>query len=109
MKVRRGLPRFSWRPVALAMRRFKGFPQPVVFGGVGPWQRVIYAALLAKLIKGMVAGRPPGRLVLLVDRETVGELGAVVGQDGVNFVREVGQEAFEEAGGRRSISFGMDL
>src|SRR4029453_4821122 len=60
----------------------EAFHQAVGLRGVGPGKAVIDAALLAKLIKGMVAGRPPGRLVLLVDRETVGELGRVVGRCG---------------------------
>jgi hypothetical protein len=50
-----------------------------------------------------------GRLVLHVDGETVGELGAVVGQDGVNAMWEVGQEAAEEAGRRLGIAPPMDL
>jgi hypothetical protein len=54
------------------------------------------AALSTEAIKGMVAGGPAGRLVLHVDSEAVGELGAVVGQDSMNLVREVGQEALEE-------------
>src|SRR5579859_6482471 len=70
---------------------------------------MIDAALLTKLIKGMIAGRPPGRLVLLVDGEAIGELGAIVGQDDMNVVREMGQEAFEEAGSGCSVPPGMDL
>src|SRR5215208_497917 len=72
-------------------------------------QAMFDAALLAEAIKGMVAGRPAGRLVLHVDGEAVGELGAVVGQDGMNLVREMGQEAREEAGCRLAIPSGMDL
>jgi hypothetical protein len=76
---------------------------------VRPSQAMIDAALLTKLIKGMIAGRPPGRLVLLVDGEAIGELGAIVGQDGMNVVREMGQEAFEKAGSGCSVPPGMDL
>jgi hypothetical protein len=57
----------------------------------------------------MIAGRPPGWLVLLVDGEAVGELGAIVSQDGVNIVGEVGQEALEEAGRSLAVSLGVDL
>jgi hypothetical protein len=76
---------------------------------VRPGQPMGDAVLLAEPVKGMIAGRPSGRLVLLVDGEAVGELGAVVGQDGVNFVRKVGQEALEEAGRGLAVSFGVDL
>jgi len=57
----------------------------------------------------MVAGGPAGRLVLHVDGKAIGELGAVVGQDGMNLVREVGQEALEEGRGRLAVPSGMDL
>jgi len=76
---------------------------------VGLCQAMVDAVPLAEPIKGMIAGRPPGWFVLLVDGEAVGELGAVVGQDGVNIVREVGQEALEEAGCGLAVSSGMDL
>ena len=66
-------------------------------------------ALLTEAIKRMVAGGPAGRLVLHVDGEAVGELGAVVGQDGINLVREVGQEALQEGGCRLAVPSGMDL
>jgi hypothetical protein len=87
----------------------EAFDHAVGLRVIGLGQTVIDAALLAELVKGMVAGRFPGRLVLLVDGEAVGELGAVVGQDGMNLVREVGQEAFEEAGRSGSVPPGMDL
>nr|WP_244524938.1 MULTISPECIES: hypothetical protein [Bradyrhizobium] len=76
---------------------------------VGLGQAMVDAVLLAEPIKGMTAGRPTGRLVLLVDGETVGELGAIVGQDGVNIMREVGQEALEEAGRSLAVPPGVDL
>ena len=87
----------------------EAFDHAVGLRVVGPGQAVLDATLLAELIKGVVAGRCPGRLVLLIDGEAVGELGAVVGQDGVNIVREVGQEAFEEAGRGCPVPPGMDL
>src|ERR1700753_4117937 len=76
---------------------------------VGLGQTVFDAALLAELVKGVIAGLLSGWLVLLVDGKAVGELGAVVGQDGVALVREVGQEALEEAGRGGSVSPRMDL
>jgi hypothetical protein len=87
----------------------EAFDHAVGLRVVGPGQAVFDAVLLAEPIKGMVAGRSPGRLVLLVDGEAVGELGTVVGQDGMNVVREVRQEAFEEAGRGCSVPPGMDL
>jgi hypothetical protein len=72
-------------------------------------QAMLDTALLAEAIKRMVAGGPAGRLVLHVDGEAVGELGAIVGQDGMNLVREVGQEALEEGRCRLAIPPGMDL
>ena len=50
----------------------------------------------ADAIEGMSAGRSIARLVLHVDSEAVGELAAIVGQNGVNAMREVGQEPIEE-------------
>ena len=57
----------------------------------------------------MFAGGPAGRLVLHVDREAVGELGAIVGEDGMHQVGEVGQEALEEARGSLAVAPWMDL
>ncbi len=59
-------------------------------------------------IEGVSAGRPIVRLVLHVDGEAIGELAAIVGEDGVNAMREVAEEAFEEAGGGVTIAPGMD-
>jgi hypothetical protein len=87
----------------------EAFDQAVGLRMIRPGQTMFDAALLAVSIKGMVAGRPAGRLVLHVDGEAVGELGAVVGQDGMNLVREVGQEALEEGRCRLAIPSGMDL
>ena len=76
---------------------------------VRPGQAMVDAALLAEPIKRVIAGRPVRRLVLLVDGEAIGELGAIVGEDGVNGVREVGEETRQEAGGRPAVPSGMDL
>ena len=87
----------------------EAFDQAVGLRMIRLGQTMFDAALLAASIKGMVAGRTAGRLILHVDGEAVGELGAVVGQDGMNLVREVGQEAREEGGCRLAIPSGMDL
>jgi hypothetical protein len=49
------------------------------------------------------------RLVLHIDREAVSELGAVVGEDGVNGMREVSKEALQEPGRGVGIPLGMDF
>ncbi|MGY2810739.1 hypothetical protein ACVIHF_007469 [Bradyrhizobium sp. USDA 4506] len=85
------------------------FDESVGLRMVGLGQAMLDAALSAELIKGVVAGRLPGRLVLLVDGEAVGELGTVVGEDSVNLVRKISQEALKETGRGRSVPLGMDL
>nr|WP_244558686.1 hypothetical protein [Bradyrhizobium brasilense] len=85
------------------------FDESVGLRMVGLGQAMLDGALSAELIKGVVAGRLPGRLVLLVDGEAVGELGTVVGEDSVNLVRKISQEALKETGRGRSVPPGMDL
>jgi hypothetical protein len=87
----------------------EAFDQAVGLGMIRLGQAVFDAALLTEAIKRMVARGPAGRLVLHVDGEAVGEFGAVVSQDRMNLVREVGQEALEEGRGRLTIPSGMDL
>ncbi len=62
---------------------------------------MINLVLGAEEIERVIAGRPALRLVLHIDGEAIGELGAVVGQNGVNAMREVSQELREES--RRSL------
>jgi len=64
---------------------------------------------LQRRSKGWLPEGRPGRLVLHVNGEAVGELGAVVGQDRMNRVREVSQEALEEGRCGFAIPSGMDL
>jgi hypothetical protein len=87
----------------------EAFDQAVGLRMIRLGQAMLDTALLAEAIKRVVAGGPAGRLVLHVEGEAVGELGAVVGQDGMNIVREVGQEALEEGRCRLGIPPGMDL
>src|SRR3979409_813291 len=63
----------------------------------------------ADAIEGMSAGRSIARLCLHVDSEAVGELAAIVGQNGVNAMRELGEEAFEECCSGFGIAPGMNL
>jgi hypothetical protein len=57
----------------------------------------------------MAAGRFVLWLVLHVDCEAVGELAAIVCEDGVNGVREVRQEPLEKACRGLGVAAGMDL
>src|SRR6478672_869459 len=66
-------------------------------------------AVGAEQIERVLAGRPAGRLVLHIDRKAIGELGAVVGQDGMNAIWEVSEESREEARRRLGIAPCMDL
>jgi hypothetical protein len=76
---------------------------------VGSGEAVLNALACAKLIEWMLARGLVGRLVLLVDGEAVGELGAIVGENGVHRMREVGQEALQEPFRRLGIPLWMKL
>ena len=76
---------------------------------IRPGQAVINLMIGAEEIERMIAGRAPGRLVLHIDGEAVGELGAIVGQDGVNAMWEVGQETREEGRRRLGVAPSVDL
>ena len=67
------------------------------------------ASLGAEPIEGVTAGWLVLRLVLHIDGEAVGELGAVVGEDGMNGMREVNEEALQEPGRGVGIPLGMDF
>jgi len=56
------------------------------------------------LARGFVVG-----LGFLVDGEAIGELGAVVGQDGVDREREAVEEALEKTGGSGGAAIGEDF
>jgi hypothetical protein len=87
----------------------EAFDETIGLWPIGSGQTVIDLMAGANEIERMLAGRPTGRLVLHVNREAVGELGAIVGQDGMNGMREVGQEPLEEAGRSFGIAPAMDL
>jgi hypothetical protein len=70
-------------------------------------EAVINLVVGADEIERVMAGRPALRLVLHIDGKAVGEFGAVVGQDGVNAIWEVGQEPPEKA--RRSLSIAPSM
>jgi hypothetical protein len=92
-----GLPADGFSDAAV-----EAFDEAVGLRPIRSGQAVINLAVGTDEIERVIAGRPVLRLVLHIDGKAVGELGTVVGQDGVNAEREVGQESPEE--GRRSLS-----
>ena len=97
-----GLPANSFGDAAV-----KALDKTVGLRPIRSGQAVIDLLFGADEIERVMAGRPALWLVLHVDGKTVGELGAVVGQDGVNAIGEVGQEAPEKA--RRSLSIAPSM
>jgi hypothetical protein len=87
-----GLPADGLRDPAV-----EAFDEAVGLRPIGSGQAVIDFVGGADDIEWMIAGRPAWRLVLHINGKAVGELGAIVGQDGMNGMREVGQESLEEA------------
>jgi hypothetical protein len=79
--------------------------EAVGLGPIGPGEAMIDALPGATSIEGMAAGGLVEGLVLHVDGEAVGELAAIVGEDGVDRVREVS----EEAGRGLAVPPGVDL
>ncbi len=63
----------------------------------------------AKAIKGVIAGRFVVGLALFVDGETVGEFGAVIGQDGMNLEWKAVEKALQEGRGGDGAAIGQDL
>ena len=61
----------------------EAFDQAVGLRPIGFGQSVVNVVFGADPIEGMAAGGPIARLVLHVDGEAVGELAAVIGQNGV--------------------------
>ena len=67
------------------------------------------AVAQAEAVDGMAAGRFVGGLALHVDGEAVGELAAVVGEECVDRIGEVDEEAIEEGSGGGAVAAAMDL
>ena len=76
---------------------------------VGSGEAVLNAFACAKSIERMLARGFVVRLVFLVDGEAVGELGAIVGENGMHRMREVGQEALQESFRSLGIPLRMNL
>lgn len=75
----------------------------------GLCQAMLDTAALAEPVEGMAAGGLAGRFVPGVDRAAVGELAAIVGEDGVDGLREVVEEALDDGDGRGRIALGMKI
>ena len=103
------MPRFGSRPIASANTAIEAFDETIGLRPIGPGQAVQDASTCAEDIERVSAGRSIARLVFHIDSEAVGELRAIVGQDGVHIVREVDEEPFQE--GRRGVGVAplMDL
>ena len=93
----------------LAQAAVEAFDHAVGLRSEGTDQTVGDPTLGTDAIEGMLARGFVVRLVFLVDSEAVGELGAVVGEDGVDGEREGGEKAFEEVGRGGGPAIGQDL
>jgi hypothetical protein len=83
--------------------------QAVGLWPIGLGQAMINLVLSADTIERMPTGGPIERLVLHVDGEAICELAAIVGQDGMNLMGEVGEEAIEESCCGIAVAPWMDL
>jgi len=104
-----GRAAFGFKSDGLAYATVEAFDQAVGLRPVGPNETVEDASFGAEFVEGMVAGRLILRLVLHVDGEAVGELTAVVGEDGVHRMGEVCQKSFQKSGSGFGIAARMDL
>jgi len=87
----------------------EAFDEAVGLWPIGSGQAVIDLLVGADEIERVIAGRPARRFVLHIDGKAVGELGAIVGQDGMNGMWEVSQEALQEARRSFGIAPSMDF
>jgi hypothetical protein len=87
----------------------EAFGETVGLRPVGSGETVVDLALGAETIEGMSTGGSIVRLVLHIDGEAIRELTAIVGEDRMNTMWKVREEAFEEAGCGVGIAPGMDL
>jgi hypothetical protein len=87
----------------------EAFDETIGLRAEGSGEAVVDLVLGAETIEGMSAGRAIVRLVLQVDGEAIGELTAIVGEDGMNAMRKMREEAFEKASGGLAIAPGVDL
>jgi hypothetical protein len=93
----------------LAEASVEAFDHAVGLRPEGLGEAVGDGALGADPVEGVLAGGFVLGFALFVDGEAVGELGAVVGQDGVNREREAVEKAGEETGGGGGPAVGQDF
>ena len=87
----------------------EAFNEPIGLGSKGSCEPMLNAMTGAHFVEGMLSGRLVLGLSLHVDSEAIGELAAVVCENGVNRMREVGQEPGQECSSGLTISLGVDL
>src|SRR5664279_480881 len=110
--ARKGAPcaaAFGFPADGLGDATVEAFDKPVGLRPIRSGQAMIDPVFGAEEIERVMAGGLTGWLVLHVDGKAVGELGAVVGQDGVNAIWEVSQESPEEACRSLGIAPSMDF
>ncbi|MGC2202174.1 MAG: hypothetical protein WA633_18810 [Stellaceae bacterium] len=93
----------------LAKAAVEGFDHTVGLRPEGLGEAVDDGALDADAVEGMVARGFVLGFSLFVDGEAVGELGAVVDQDGVDRERKVVEEARQKTGGAVGPAVGKDF
>ena len=76
---------------------------------IGSGEAAVNSVLGADAIKGVAARGAVPWLVLHVDGEAISKLTAVIGEDRVNAMREVSEEAIEESCGRLGVTPGVDF
>src|SRR5262245_10807855 len=87
----------------------EAFGKAIGLWPVGSGETVVDLVLAAETIEGVSTGRPIVRLILHVDGEAIGELTTIVGEDRMNAMWKVREEAFEEASCGVGIALRMDL
>jgi hypothetical protein len=87
----------------------EAFNEAIGLRSIRSGQAVIDVMAGADEIERVLAGRLSRRLVLHIYGKAVGELCAVIGQNGVNRVREVSQEPGEKAGRSPGIALEVDF
>jgi hypothetical protein len=110
----RGKAAVAAAALGLAADRFTEAPVEALHQAVRLWterarQAMVDATLGTDAIERVAPRRAIRRFAFHLDGEPVGELAAVVREDGVDGVREVSKEAIQERGGRGGVALVVDL
>jgi hypothetical protein len=100
---------FGFAADGLGDAAVEAFNEAIGLRPIRSGQAVIDVMARADEIEWVLAGRLSRRLVLHIDSKAIGELCAVIGQNGVNRIREVSQEPGEEAGRSLGIALEVDF